>query len=254
MTICKDFGVPNRRIRIVATEATRTALNSDDFLGTIHNKAGLKVELLSKEEEGQIGALGIVSSFDRAEGLLMDLGGGSVQLSWLVSLETVKRENGSVSLPYGAAALMKRLSSVKNETGKDELYQEIKSAILRALNSIGFPSQLGQGTESKEPLRIFLSGGGFRGWGYILMSKHAIQPYPIPIINGFSVNSKEFIPLNVSQFSEMDNPTFRISSRRSSQVPAISFLISALTSVLSTKLEQARVYFAQGESYIYFLP
>ena len=50
---CEDFGVPDSQIRIVATEATRTAINCTDFLGQIYSSLGIKVELLAKEEEGR---------------------------------------------------------------------------------------------------------------------------------------------------------------------------------------------------------
>ena len=50
---CQDFRVPTDRIRIVATEATRTSINCVDFLGQIESKLGIKVELLAKEDEGR---------------------------------------------------------------------------------------------------------------------------------------------------------------------------------------------------------
>ena len=50
---CQDFDVPHDRIRIVATEATRTAINSADFLDQIYSNLGIKVEMLAKEEEGR---------------------------------------------------------------------------------------------------------------------------------------------------------------------------------------------------------
>ena len=247
-TTCEDFGVPSNRLRIVATEATRTALNGEELLQTVQTEIGTKVEMLPKEEEGRIGALGIASSFQHIEGLLMDLGGGSVQLTWLESDNgNIKmRHDGSVSLPYGAAAMTKRLGKVKSKAEEDQLHQEVISEISKAFKTLDLADTLRKGANTEEGLHIFLSGGGFRGWGYILMSRHTIQPYPIPIINGFSVDSHAFLPSNVARLSEVDNSIFRISSRRASQVPAVSFLISAVTTVLSTWVERPRVHFAQG--------
>ena len=51
--ICEDFELPKKNIRIVATEATRTAPNSTDFLDQIYSRIGFKVDLLAKEEEGR---------------------------------------------------------------------------------------------------------------------------------------------------------------------------------------------------------
>lgn len=50
---CQDFGVLQDRIRIVATEATRTAINCEDFLHQVSSSLGFEVEMLTKEEEGR---------------------------------------------------------------------------------------------------------------------------------------------------------------------------------------------------------
>jgi len=77
-----DFGVPQKteNVRILATEATRNAINSTDFISEIENALGVpwKVNILAKEDEGRIGALGVVSSVGGSgglQGLMMDLGG-----------------------------------------------------------------------------------------------------------------------------------------------------------------------------------
>ena len=72
---CADFGVLSDKIKILATEATRTATNSVDFRQQIKDATGWDVDMLPKEVEGRIGALGVASSFSNVEGLVMDLGG-----------------------------------------------------------------------------------------------------------------------------------------------------------------------------------
>lgn len=49
--ICEDFGVPQSGVRVIATEATRLALNCDQFIDAIESSTGWDVELLSREEE-----------------------------------------------------------------------------------------------------------------------------------------------------------------------------------------------------------
>jgi len=90
------------------------------------------------------------------------------------------------------------------------------------------------------------------------MSQHAVQPYPIPIINGFTANKEDFLNTAAVQASvakeeeeEEDDGVFRISERRASQVPAVAFLVTAL----STALPQIKeVRFCQGgvrEGFLY---
>lgn len=74
---CEDFGVSESNIKVLATEATRTAVNSEDYRRQIKEATGWEVEMLTKEMEGRIGAMGVASSFQEVEGLVMDLGGMS---------------------------------------------------------------------------------------------------------------------------------------------------------------------------------
>lgn len=85
---CLDFDVPQRpeNVRILATEATRTATNGAEFISAIETALGepWRVNMLKKEDEGRIGALGVVSSVGGSagvEGLMMDLGGMSQSTS-----------------------------------------------------------------------------------------------------------------------------------------------------------------------------
>lgn len=69
--VCKDFGVLDSDVCLVATEATRTAINGPELLHRIEDTLAWKSKLLSMEEEGRLGAMGIASSVDDAEGLVL---------------------------------------------------------------------------------------------------------------------------------------------------------------------------------------
>lgn len=77
--------MPESNIKVLATEATRTAVNSVDFRRQIKEVMGWEVEMLAKEEEGRIGAMGVASSFPGVEGLVMDLGGTFLDTSQAAS-------------------------------------------------------------------------------------------------------------------------------------------------------------------------
>lgn len=80
------------RIAAVATSAVRGALNRDDFLRMVSEATGLRVEVLSGEEEAHYGYLGVISSLpvDPEKVLVMDVGGGSTEFTW--------QRNGRISL------------------------------------------------------------------------------------------------------------------------------------------------------------
>lgn len=239
--------MPENQIRIVATEATRKAINSQAFRNEIEKRTGWKVQLLEKAVEGRVGAHGVASSYANVRGLMMDLGGGSTQITWIMTNEGEVRmwERGSVSLPYGAAALAKRLEVAGSKGSKKhkEFESEVLHDLKRAVDEIDLPEEL---LRAEEGLHLYLSGGGFRGWGFVLMSQHAIKPYPIPIINGFKVKEGSFLDTHAvrAAISDEDTPDiFRVSQRRASQVPAVAFLVDCLSKALPKITD---VHFCQG--------
>ena len=69
---CAGFGVLPEHIKLVATEATRKASNSELFLQRIEEATGWKADLLSKDQEAYLGAMGIASSLEGlCEGLAL---------------------------------------------------------------------------------------------------------------------------------------------------------------------------------------
>ena len=218
----------------------RTAINSDSFLGRIKTATGWTVTLLTKQEEATIGSEGIAASFSAVKGLVLDLGGGSCQLNWMVTGEQTTMSKTPVSMPYGAAALTNRLAHEDHQA----LQQELVSAFNKAYETIGLPDDL----KSRMGQHLWACGGGFRGMGYFLIGKHPIQPYPIPLINGFTVEAKTLSQalsnqsLTVTQ-TEMQQDMFRISKRRASQVPAIALIIQALTMAVPNITQ---IHFSQG--------
>jgi retrograde regulation protein 2 len=246
---CKDFGVPEDQIRIVATEATRKAENSEAYRQAIRDATGWTVELLPKETEGRVGAYGIASSYDEVRGLVMDLGGGSTQITWMITKdgEVKTSGKGSVSLPYGAAALTKHLDEAGSRESKKfkDFEKEVVGCLRGAVRDIEIPEELLIEAET-QGLSLYLSGGGFRGWGFVLMSEHRIRPYPIPIINGFKVSRESFHDTEAVKAAVQKDDTpeiFRVSKRRASQVPAVAFLVDCLAQTLPSITD---VHFCQG--------
>jgi len=64
----------------LATAAAREAENGPDFIHRAEMILGQKVRVLTGEEEAYFSALGIVSGFHDTDGIVGDLGGGSLEL------------------------------------------------------------------------------------------------------------------------------------------------------------------------------
>jgi len=89
-------------VRCLATAAVRDAANGPQFLALAERAVGSKIELLGGQQEARLSALGVVSSIHNANGIVGDLGGGSLELT------DVKDGSASsgLTLPLGGLSLM----------------------------------------------------------------------------------------------------------------------------------------------------
>ncbi|KAF9897477.1 hypothetical protein BX616_005529, partial [Lobosporangium transversale] len=242
-------------VRVIATEATRTAPNSEQFQKRIYNATGWTVQLLTKAQEANIGALGVIASYHTVKGLFMDLGGGSVQLNYIIRGPKDGHGESSPnaqSWPYGAAALSRRLNNCgKNQAARQAIYDEMVQAFKQGLEDINIAPEIKE--DSEGGYRMYLSGGGFRALGYLLMARkvkdnkedHANRRYPIPIINGYMASAKELAEI-VEEYRYLDpdevQKSFRVSKRRAKLIPACATLMAAAMKAIPIK----EVLFSEG--------
>ena len=99
------------RARHIATEACRRACNGDDFLATIEQRTGLRFDVIPPSEEARLALASCEDLLDpdTPYGLLIDIGGGSTEVSWI----RVARRDGRLaaelidmtSVPWGVVTL-----------------------------------------------------------------------------------------------------------------------------------------------------
>ncbi len=68
------------RLELVATAAVREASDGPDFVAEIERRFAVRVDVIDGAEEAQLAARGVLSGVPDADGLLGDLGGGSLDL------------------------------------------------------------------------------------------------------------------------------------------------------------------------------
>lgn len=186
----------------------------------------------------------------------MDLGGGSFEFSYVTSSHSgEKSQNDSksssinvsdtpVSLPYGAAALKRRLAQCTSQAERQALHDDIVIQVREAVKRIGIPEYLGNDDQG---YTIYMSGGGFRALGYLSMARKK-EFYPLPIIGGYSISGNEL--KEIAKRNKHKSPDkaikqmrgFRISKRRAAMIPAVCFLVSALVQVIPVR----QVFFSEG--------
>ncbi|NNL72089.1 MAG: Ppx/GppA family phosphatase [Silicimonas sp.] len=73
------------RMRLVATEACRRAMNGDQFMKSIIRETGLELEIIEPEEEARLAVISCapLGSTRTDQLLVVDIGGGSTELVWI---------------------------------------------------------------------------------------------------------------------------------------------------------------------------
>jgi exopolyphosphatase/guanosine-5'-triphosphate,3'-diphosphate pyrophosphatase len=113
LSVCADkLGRrPVRRVRAVATEACRRAVNGPDFLARVQDTTGLAFEVIGPREEAELAVESCAPLLAGPErrALLFDIGGGSTELAWLrISAEGEITLIGYASIPLGVVTLAER--------------------------------------------------------------------------------------------------------------------------------------------------
>jgi exopolyphosphatase/guanosine-5'-triphosphate,3'-diphosphate pyrophosphatase len=101
---CRATGLEPGDVDAVATSAIRSARNGPSFLERARKETGLPMRVLSEQEEARYGYLAAVNSTTLADGVVLDLGGGSMQLVRVEGREA--RELSS--WPLGAVRMTER--------------------------------------------------------------------------------------------------------------------------------------------------
>jgi exopolyphosphatase/guanosine-5'-triphosphate,3'-diphosphate pyrophosphatase len=114
---CRASALEGDAVDAVATSAIRDARNAHEFLAQARERSDLPIRVLSREEEARYGYLAAVNSTTLADGFVLDLGGGSLQLVGVRGrLET---ESGSWSL--GAVRMTERFLAGKGPAKRRQL-------------------------------------------------------------------------------------------------------------------------------------
>ena len=126
--LCDANGIDT--IIATATSAVRDARNQAEFLQRVEKEAGLKLLVLSGTEEAYYGYLGAINSTPLIDGLVLDIGGGSLELSRVRQRQLTH----STSLPLGAVRLSETfLRSDPIKTSDVRLVNRYVEALLNSI-------------------------------------------------------------------------------------------------------------------------
>jgi len=195
-------------LALIATAAVRRASDGPDFVSVINARCDVKVEVLSGEEEAKLAAIGIVHGIPDADGLMCDLGGGSLDLVLLDKGRA--REFGT--LPLGHIVLNEA------SNGKAKKAQGIVRKTLEEIPWI----------DAAKGRTLYAVGGSLRALAKLYMDQ---SRYPIHIVDEFTIHSRVLRDLSglvshMSPESLRNSPS--ISSKRVDTFPMAALVVENL--------------------------
>ena len=156
------------RLHVLATAAARDAENGPDFIREAEAICRAPVELLSGKREAHLSAMGVVSGFFRPNGVVGDLGGGSLELVDVAK----KRIASGVTYPLGGIRL-----------------QDVSDRSIKKADRIVRDALDGSGQLEKLKGRTFYAvGGTWRALAHLhMIQKH----YSLHVLHGYTISAKE---------------------------------------------------------------
>ncbi|CAH0415852.1 Ppx/GppA family phosphatase [Periweissella fabaria] len=162
-------------VRAVATAAVRQATNQAKFLELVQTKVGLKLEVLTGEQEAHYDYLGVINTLNISNTLILDTGGASSELILVAD----KESRHEVSIPVGAVNISEEYLEA-DEISAAALFKAF-TAVDERLNSVSWLRQA-----HEFPLVVL--GGSNRTLGKISRRAKHIQDTPL---HGYRISSDE---------------------------------------------------------------
>jgi exopolyphosphatase / guanosine-5'-triphosphate,3'-diphosphate pyrophosphatase len=178
LRLLRDFrriadGAGASRILAFGTAALREAENKDELLARAKKESGIRLQIMEGDEEGRAGFLGAVYGLPVENGIIFDIGGGSVQLSRFRN----RKLQRTVSLPLGALRLSDRFLTTDPPSASE--VTKLRNHARRLL----LGSKVGKVAEGAQ---LIGTGGTVRNLAKVA-AKH--WNYPILRLHGYDLTS-----------------------------------------------------------------
>ena len=158
-----------RELHVLATAAVREADNGPKFISEVEAICGSNVQLLTGEMEAYYAGLGASCGFHSPEGIVGDLGGGSMEL-----IATAAKSGAGVTIPVGGLKLQ--------ELSKGDISQarKITRKELSKIN-LKWPGKR----------KCFYAIGGT--WRSLARLHMFDVGYPLDVVHDYTVKAKDYI-------------------------------------------------------------
>ena len=203
------------RFDAIATAAVRDAEDGAKFVAEVERRCGIRVRVLSGAEEAELAALGVLSGAPVADGVVGDLGGGSLELVHLVEGDIAEQ----ATLP------LRPLNLFAASGGQRKRARKIIDDALAGLSWLG-----------KMRGRAFYAVGG--NWRALAHAHMAHSGYPLNIIHHYRLRRGDLAKIAdlISRQSRESLTGIRgVSSRRIDLLPLAALVMVRLLAVAAPR-------------------
>ena len=173
--LCDSAGV--ERIIAVATAAVRRAKNQRSFLDEIQASCGLRIAVLSEEEEATYVYRGVINSMDIPKGIILEIGGGSTKIIYY-NRRCILRY---ATLAFGAVTLTDLFAD--DGVPPQEQTEKIEQFFTEQFKKIDWLSEVDPDTQ------MIGVGGSFRN---LYKINRIVRKYPLSIVHNYTFASEDF--------------------------------------------------------------
>lgn len=168
------------RIIAVATEAVRRAKNQRSFLDEIQTSCGIKLRVLTPEEECNLVYTGVINTMDIPKGVILEIGGGCTKIIYY------NRRNvlNYATLHLGAVTLTDMFAN--ENLRPEEQAQRVEEYVTECLEKVEWLKDIDPETQ------LIGVGGSFRN---LFKISKMVHKYPLDTVHNFNLAVEDFYPV-----------------------------------------------------------
>ena len=181
----------------IGTSALRDAENKEGFQAVVA-PLGIDIRVLSGEEEARCGVLAAANGFEMPGAWVMDLGGGSAQISRMRG----RRYGGGEAYPLGAVRLTEAF--LTSDPPKPSQVADLEAEVERHLGGVAEALR-------REPVPLIAMGGTIRNLARAIQKR---RDYPLSVLHGYFLRRTEL--------EELIEHLLTLTARRRARIPGLN--------------------------------
>jgi exopolyphosphatase/guanosine-5'-triphosphate,3'-diphosphate pyrophosphatase len=201
------------KLEVIATAAIREAVDGAELVEEIAEKTGLVVRVLSCKDEGCLSAYAVTVDYPNASGVVVDLGGASMEMTHI--------QKGEVKASFSVAVGLLRL--MESRDSESVLETKVHRLIEEVVSKLSLKDSVGS---------IYLIGGAFKAFARVCL---VATNSPLRVTHYYSLTS-DALRLHLKNFSDRsdrNNILDSASAKDKKKIPTAVYIVKKLLEIIN---------------------